>query len=466
VGLSVGMFGLPNVGKSTLFNAMTGAGALVANYPFATIEPNTGIVEVPDERLEALSRLFKPPKTIPATVTFVDIAGLVKGASEGEGLGNQFLAQIRECDAIAMVVRCFEDPNVTHVSGRLDPATDIGTVDYELMIADLETVRRRKDRTAKLARQQKDAQVELAILERIEAALDDAIPARRLGLTEEERLRVKELSLLTLKPFMYVANVAETDAARTDGPGLDAVAAVAASEGAHWLPISARIESELQDIDAADRIEFLASLGLEESGLGRLARAAYEVLGLITFLTAGGQALLHDHEVTYSVVASQQDPVVGGTLMQSYHAISEALLAGLATLGIRGEGAPCEPRPASGLTPICFASASAEEVLVGGRKLIASAQWRSRGAFLQHGSLLLQDRQGDLPGLMRDSRAREAKPVSISLDQLVPEVPPPTKLLELLASGFEAALGIPLREARPPASPGIPQTAPPSTPPH
>src|SRR5258708_6818033 len=287
VGLSVGMFGLPNVGKSTLFNAMTGAGALVANYPFATIEPNTGIVEVPDERLEALSRLFKPPKTIPATVTFVDIAGLVKGASEGEGLGNQFLAQIRECDAIAMVVRCFEDPNVTHVSGRLDPATDIGTVDYELMIADLETVRRRKDRTAKLARQQKDAQVELAILERIEAALDDASPARRLGLTEEERLRVKELSLLTLKPVIYVANVAETDAARTDGPGLDAVAAVAASEGAHWLPISARIESELQDIDAADRIEFLASLGLEESGLGRLARAAYEVLGLITFLTAG-----------------------------------------------------------------------------------------------------------------------------------------------------------------------------------
>ena len=178
----------------------------------------------------------------------------------------------------------------------------------------------------------------------------------------------------------------------------------------------------------------------------------------------GGQALLHDRELTYSVVASQQDPVVGGTLMQSYHAISEALLAGLATLGIRGEGAPCEPRPASGLTPICFASASAEEVLVGGRKLIASAQWRSRGAFLQHGSLLLQDRQGDLPGLMRDSRAREAKPVSISLDQLVPEVPPPTKLVELLASGFEAALGIQLREARPTASPGSQQTVSPSIP--
>jgi GTP-binding protein YchF len=287
VGLTIGIVGLPNVGKSTLFNAMTRAGALVANYPFATIEPNTGIVEVPDERLEQLSRLFKPPRTIPATVTFVDIAGLVKGASEGEGLGNQFLAQIRECDAIAMVVRCFEDPNVTHVTGRLDPAADIATVDYELMLADLETLRRRKERTAKLARQQQSAQSELEVLEEIERALDEAIPARRLKLSDEERGLVRELNLLTLKPVIYVANVAESDATRTSGPGLDEIAAVAASEGAAWLPISARIEAELQDIDTADRAEFLSSLGLAESGLGRLAREAYRVLGLITFLTAG-----------------------------------------------------------------------------------------------------------------------------------------------------------------------------------
>jgi GTP-binding protein YchF len=287
MGLSIGIVGLPNVGKSTLFNAMTRAGALVANYPFATIEPNTGIVEVPDARLTVLSDLFKPPKTIPATVTFVDIAGLVKGASEGEGLGNQFLAQIRECDAIAMVVRCFEDANVSHVSGHLDPAADIATVDYELMLADMETVRRRKERTVKLARQQKEAQAELVVLVKIEEALDEAIPARRLELTEEERGLVRELSLLTLKPVIYVANVAEADASRTSGPGLDEVAAIAAEEKASWLVISARIEAELQDIDPSERLEFLQSLGLDESGLGRLAREAYSILGLITFLTAG-----------------------------------------------------------------------------------------------------------------------------------------------------------------------------------
>jgi GTP-binding protein YchF len=287
MGLSIGIVGLPNVGKSTLFNAMTRAGALVANYPFATIEPNTGIVEVPDPRLTALSDLFKPPKTIPATVTFVDIAGLVKGASEGEGLGNQFLAQIRECDAIAMVLRCFEDANVTHVTGRLDPAADIATVDYELMLADMEAVRRRKERTVKLARQQAGAQAELVVLEKIEEALDEATPARRLGLSEEERGRVRELSLLTLKPVIYVANVAEADAATTSGARLDEVAAIAGEEKASWLVISARIEAELQDIDPGDRLEFLQSLGLGESGLGRLAREAYRILGLITFLTAG-----------------------------------------------------------------------------------------------------------------------------------------------------------------------------------
>ena len=244
MGLSIGIVGLPNVGKSTLFNAMTRAGALVANYPFATIDPNTGIVEVPDSRLGALAEVFKPQKITPAVVTFVDIAGLVKGAAEGEGLGNKFLANIRECDAIAMVVRCFEDANVTHVSGALDPASDIAVVDYELMLADLDSVQRRIERTAKAIDQKRiKDDGELDVLRRVEKGINDAVPARRLGLTDAEKLLVRELNLLSLKPVIYVANVAEGDAAATSGGYLDTVAAVAGAEGSSWLAVSAKIES-------------------------------------------------------------------------------------------------------------------------------------------------------------------------------------------------------------------------------
>jgi GTP-binding protein YchF len=292
MGLSIGIVGLPNVGKSTLFNALTRAGALVANYPFATIDPNTGVVEVPDDRLTALSEVFKPQRTTPATVTFVDIAGLVKGASEGEGLGNKFLGHIRECDAIAMVVRCFEDPNVTHVGGRLDPAADIATVDYELMLADLEGAQRRLERTRKAVEQKREKDTgEVGVLERILAGLDGGVPARRLGLSEDEKALVRDLNLLSLKPVIYVANVDEGDLAQAtsaapDG-ALGAVAAAAAAEGGRWVPVSARIESELQELSPEEAREFLAEMGLQESGLGRLAREAYELLGLITFLTAG-----------------------------------------------------------------------------------------------------------------------------------------------------------------------------------
>jgi GTP-binding protein YchF len=283
--LSVGIVGLPNAGKSTLFNALTQAGAQVGNYPFTTIEPNTGVVAVPDERLERLAAIFSPPRIIPASVTFTDIAGLVRGASQGEGLGNQFLGHIRECDAIVVVARGFEDPDVSHVEGAVDPVRDLDVIELELQLADLETVTRRLDKREKTARLQKEkAEEALEVMRRVRDHLDAGAPVRTLELSEEERGHIHELYLLTAHPLIVVVNVGEGDAGR---PAPGDVVELARRHGGDCLAISARIESEIVELPAADRREFLASLGLPEPGLNRLARDAYGLLDLITFFTAG-----------------------------------------------------------------------------------------------------------------------------------------------------------------------------------
>lgn len=289
MGLRAGIVGLPNVGKSTLFNAITRAGAEAANYPFCTIDPNVGVVDVPDERLAVLTTMFRPQRTVPTTFEFVDIAGLVKGASQGEGLGNKFLAHIREVDAICHVVRCFDDPNITHVSGSVDPLRDMETINLELILADLETVDKRLERAKRqLKTGEKKAQEVYALLERLRAHLESGQPARSLALTDEERLELRDLHLLTMKPVLYVANVSEAEAAGADdNPHVAEVRRRAAEEGAEVIVISAKVEAEIAELDGEDRELFLAELGLAESGLDRLIRAAYRLLGLITFFTAG-----------------------------------------------------------------------------------------------------------------------------------------------------------------------------------
>jgi len=288
--MKLGVVGLPNVGKSTLFNAITKAGAQAANYPFCTIEPNTGVVMVPDSRLDVLAQMYNPKKVTPTTIEFVDIAGLVKGASRGEGLGNKFLSHIREVDAIVHVVRCFEDENIIHVDGSIDPARDIETINLELIFADMETVTRRLDKAKKMFKSgDTKFALEAEVAERLFAHLESGKPARTCAFNEDEKAVVDSWFLLTDKPVIYAANIGEDDLGQdeSDIPGIAKVQAIAESENAEMLVISAQIEEEIAQMEPEEKAEFLTDLGIGESGLDRLITACYRLLGLISFLTAG-----------------------------------------------------------------------------------------------------------------------------------------------------------------------------------
>ena len=286
--MKLGIVGLPNVGKSTLFNSITKAGAECANYPFCTIEPNVGVVPVPDERLDALTKMYNPQKTTHAVVEFVDIAGLVKGASKGEGLGNKFLSHIRETDAIVEVVRCFEDSNVVHVDGSVDPVRDIETINLELIFADIETVNKRLDKARKNLKADKKYQEEIDLLEKIKTSLENGISARAIDYTKEEQELVKDMFLLTTKPILYIANVSEEQIEDLENDeNVKKVKEYALKENAEVIPLCVKIEEELSGLDDNDKKEMLEALGLEESGLDKVIKKSYDLLGLMSFLTAG-----------------------------------------------------------------------------------------------------------------------------------------------------------------------------------
>lgn len=286
--MKIGIVGLPNVGKSTMFNAITNAGAECANYPFCTIEPNVGVVPVPDERLDALTKMYNPVKTTHAVIEFVDIAGLVKGASKGEGLGNKFLSHIREVDSIVEVVRCFEDPNIVHVDGSIDPLRDIETINLELIFADIETVDKRLDRARKQLKADKKVQVEIDLFEKIKKTLEEGKSARTLELNDDEKELLKDTYLLTLKPILYIANVSEDGLENAENnPYVLKVKEYAKNENASVIPLCVKIEEELSGLEPDDKKEMLEALGLAESGLDKVIKASYDLLGLMSFLTAG-----------------------------------------------------------------------------------------------------------------------------------------------------------------------------------
>ena len=286
--MKLGIVGLPNVGKSTMFNSITKAGAECANYPFCTIEPNVGVVPVPDERLDELTKMYNPQKTTHAVIEFVDIAGLVKGASQGEGLGNKFLSHIRETDAIVEVVRCFEDENVVHVDGNVDPIRDIETINLELIFADIETVNKRLDKAKKNLKADKKYQEEIDLLEKIKENLENGISARALEFNEDEQALVKDMFLLTTKPILYIANISEEQIENAQNDELvSKVKEYAAREKAEVIPLCVKIEEELSGLDETDKKEMLEALGLEESGLDKVIKKSYDLLGLMSFLTAG-----------------------------------------------------------------------------------------------------------------------------------------------------------------------------------